>query len=355
MLLPESLKLHDKREFEFHYIYFLPWKDQLVASIVDAGGRVLCMSANQNLSILFKWFVIRRYIKQNKIDLVHAHLPWAGFVSRLVFLTFKIPVIYTEHNKQERYHWATRWLNKITFNWQSGAIAVSQDVRESIQGNIRPSIPVFSILNGVNTYAFVEDREAGKVFRKSKGIPGQAIVVGTVAVFRFQKRLNEWLEVFAKAVEVKPELFGVIVGDGPLRPEVEMQIQRLGLSNKVMLAGLQADVLPWYQAMDVFMMSSVFEGLPVALLEAMSCGCAVITTNAGGIKEVIGNNENGYLVGVEEWPLLVDRLLDLAQSPEKRQKFSDSARSTVVKSFSMHRMVKELESFYHSLLGQPLK
>src|SRR5688572_27115885 len=171
MLLPETLKLHNKNDFEFHYIYFLPWKDQLVNAIEHAGGVVHCFSAKNNLQIILKYWSLAQYIRDHNIELVHCHLPWAGFVGRLLHRFAKIPVVYTEHNKQERYHGITFFLNKLTFNWQTKVIAVSQDVHESIKENISPRIHVQTILNGVNTENFIRDKTAGKAIRLEYNIP----------------------------------------------------------------------------------------------------------------------------------------------------------------------------------------
>src|SRR5687768_7797481 len=82
VLLAETIRLHDKASFEFHCIYFLPWKNQMVRPVVEAGARVTCMSASNNLLLLFKYWAVLNYIRSNKIDLVHCHLPWAGFLGR---------------------------------------------------------------------------------------------------------------------------------------------------------------------------------------------------------------------------------------------------------------------------------
>src|SRR5689334_7641761 len=81
MLLPESLRLHDKEAFEFHYIYFLPWKDQMVESIVRNGGRVRCLRASNNLQLMTKVFALQKYIRDHNIQVIHAHLPWAGILA----------------------------------------------------------------------------------------------------------------------------------------------------------------------------------------------------------------------------------------------------------------------------------
>ena len=203
MLLQETLKKHNQEDFEFHYIYFLPWKNQMEEAIQDAGGKVTCFSAKNNIILLFQFKKIIRYCRENQIQLIHAHLPWAGFVSRLVHSLTKIPVLYTEHNMQERYHFLTKTINKLTFNRQSLGIGVSDDVSHSIQKNIHPTIPVQTVLNGVNTDSFQRKGSfADSSIRKQFGIPSDAFVVGTVAVFRFQK--HPLYHILLKKKRLKP-------------------------------------------------------------------------------------------------------------------------------------------------------
>lgn len=347
MLLPETLKLHHKEKFEFHYIYFLPWKNQMVNAIEEAGGTVTCFRANNNIMLLLQFPKIIRYCRKHNIKIIHAHLPWAGFVSRIVHFFTKIPTLYTEHNLQERYHFITRLLNKLTFNYQSVAIGVSDDVTNSIAKNINPRITAKTILNGVNTDSFVRNDVASrKTIRKQFNIPEEAFVVGTVAVFRFQKRLDLWLEILAATVNKNPNIYGIIVGAGPLESEILAKHQQLGLEGKVIFAGLQTNVKPFYEAMDAFMMSSSFEGLPIALLEAMSMKCAILSTNAGGIKEVIQPKKDGLLVNVDEWHQLEELLLELSMNTSRLNEFQIKARERVVNSFSIETMIGRLETIY---------
>ena len=349
MLLPETLKEHNQDQFEFHYIYFLPWKNQLVETIENAGGKVTCLSANNNIQLLLKFSQIIKYCKDNNIQLIHAHLPWAGFVSRLVHKITKIPVIYSEHNLQERYHFITKFINKWSFNSQTLAIGVSEDVTQSILKNIQPTAVTKTVLNGVNTQTFTRlNPEERKSIRNQFGIPDGAIVVGTVAVFRFQKRLDKWLEIMKECTDKNPNIYGIIIGAGILEPQLKEKHTSLNLESKVFFAGLQTKVKPYYEAMDIFMMSSSFEGLPIALLEAMSMECAMVTTNAGGIKEVIRQEEDGLMVDVDHWQDLAKSVLELAEKPEKRALLQSKARQRVEKSFSIGTMVGQLEAIYLS-------
>lgn len=381
MLLPETLKLHDQEEFEFHYIYFLPWKDQMVSALQEAGGRVTCLAASNNIQLMLQMRKVQDYIQEHQIQLIHAHLPWAGFLSRFIFKKTGVPLIYTEHNKQERYHMITFWMNRLTFNWQSLGIAVSEDVAESIYKNISPKVPVQVVLNGVNTVYFKRNRSKSTTLslseqssfssvprkqleneqlnksqavqqdndlleelRKLKATPNN-LVVGTIAVFRFQKRLQEWIQIFAEARKNNANLYGVIVGAGPLEQELLALRKELQLETCLIMPGLQTNTHDWLSLIDIFMMSSVFEGLPIALLEAMSMECAIASTSAGGIKEVIRNEEDGLLTEVEEWPKLVEKLEQL-EDDNLRQKLASNARKRVEECFSLRQMVFELETVY---------
>jgi L-malate glycosyltransferase len=349
MLLPETLGLHNTSKFEFHYIYFLPWKDQMVSYLEEKGGKVTCFSASNNIKLLQQYSKVIDYCKDQDIDVIHCHLPWAGFLGRIVFQKTKIPTVYTEHNMQERYHVITKKINQYTFNFQSLGLGVSEDVTTSIKNNITPTIPVRTLLNGANTESFSRDLELGKAIKTQLGIPVNAIVIGNVAVFRFQKRIVEWLQVFKKITETNSNIYGIIVGAGPLEEEIKSELNRLDLKNRIIFTGLQTNVKPYFSAMDIFMMSSSFEGLPIALLEAMSMECAIVSTNAGGIKEVIRHKKDGLVCDVNDWMNLSNLCQELIDNTELLDNFKRSARMRVVNNFSLRTMVNSLEKIYLKL------
>lgn len=351
MLLPETLRLHDRERFEFHYIYFLPWKDQMVGSIEAHGGKVTCIPAKNNLQLMANVSSIVQYIRKHDIKLIHAHLPWAGIVARRAGRITGVPVVYTEHNKQERYHVLTRWMNLLTMNWLTKVIAVSADVAESIRTH-KPGLkpPLQTLLNGVNIDHFAPGSFDGSDVRNTLGIPKDAPVIGTVAVFRFQKRLDVWMQIAAAILEKVPGAHFVIVGDGPLKAELVETRRKLNLEERVHFAGLQTEVRPYLAAMDIYMMSSIFEGLPIALLEAMASGCAVVTTDAGGIKEVIRHGQEGLVCPVDQPEKLATFAVELLNNPEKRRQLAAQGRTRVEEHFSLKKMVRELEELYAGLL-----
>jgi len=351
ILLPETLRSHDKEKFNFHYIYFLPWKNQVVKEIENEGGTVTCIAAKNNAAILLAVRRIAAYVRKHNIQLIHCHLPWAGMAGRMVGKLTGVPVVYTEHNKWERYHKLTYLMNKYSFSSQEKVIAVSGEVATSIKTHYHKAKPQIEVvLNGTDTAKYSREQPIEKDIRKELNIPATATVIGITCVFRAQKRLTTWLEI-AHALHAKhPDTYFILVGDGPLRDEVHAKAKELGTGAYVFFAGLQTETRPYFAAMDVFMMSSEFEGLPIALLEAMSMNCVPACTAAGGIGEVIHDGQNGILVPVQQPMELVNRLSAYLQQPGSLTAMKQAARDTVVNSFSMKKMVAELETIYNDLI-----
>ena len=348
MLLPETIKLHDKK-FEFHVIYFLPWKNQMVETIEKAGGKVICFPASNNIKLLQQYAKVIGYCKRNKINLIHCHLPWSGFLGRIVHSKTKIPVVYTEHNIQERYHFATKFLNRLSFNSQSLALGVSNDVSQSILKNIKPEIPVQTLLNGVNTAHFRHDSIFKEEIKRSYNIPENAVVIGNIAVFREQKAISVWLKAFKEILNIHPDVYGILVGAGPQDEEIKELVKNLKLEERLILTGLQTNTIAYFSAMDIFMMSSVFEGLPIALLEAMSSGCAIVSTKAGGVVEAIRDERDGLLCEVGDWECLAKKCSLLIQDSGRRDNLQKASRERVIESFSLNAMVEKLEENYLKL------
>ncbi len=351
VLLPETLQKHDKTKFDFHYIYFLPWKNQMVEAIEQAGGKVKCVAAKNNIGILLNCARLVSYVKKNKIQLIHCHLPWAGIIGRLVGKITSVPVIYTEHNKWERYHRVTYYLNKLSFGNQQKVIAVSSEVEKSIKSHYKKRNPPIQVVaNGIDWHKFSNINPVYPDIRKLLNIDPKSIVIGTTCVFRAQKRMTTWLQIASMLHTRYPGIVFIIVGDGVLKNEIIEQSKILGTENYVHFAGLQADTRPYLKAMDIFMMCSEFEGLPIALLEAMSMGCLPACTAAGGINDVIHNNKNGILVPVSYPYQLADRIAECLQQPYHMQQMKSAAQQTIIQSFGMEKMVNALEGIYQEVL-----
>lgn len=381
-LIPETALVHDQEKFNFHCLYFYHQENNIVDELEFAGIKVHLIPSG-NLGLFFQVKRVRDFILENDFDIIHAHLPWAGIMARSVGNTLNIPIVYTEHNTWERYNKLSYWGNRISFKKQDVAIAVSNEVALSMRlnsiwdpyqrgGRMRLKV----IQNGVNTEEFVRMSDpsrrtaVGRISDLGKitlvdeispfgrndglktilGIPCKSPVIGIVAVFRDQKRLWLWVEVALRILETCPETHFLLVGDGEWRGRIEAQIKKSGKESHFHLVGVQKDVIPYLSIMDIYLSTSEFEGLPIAMLEAMSCEVPVVATSAGGIGEIIQHGVQGYLSAIENWNELADYCIKLIQNPDSHKLMREAARQRVIEQFSMKRMVRELEEVYFEVL-----
>jgi glycosyltransferase involved in cell wall biosynthesis len=205
------------------------------------------------------------------------------------------------------------------------------------------------VRNGIDVDRLSISPEDGVRARRELGIPLMSPVVGTVAVFRAQKRLDLWLEAASRLARTTEAHF-LLVGDGPMLARIQAQAQALDLGSRIHLPGLQEDVRPYLAAMDVYLMSSEFEGLPLALLEALAVGLPVVATAVGGIPEVLPDQESGILVPFGNPEALARAVSRLLEEPELRSKMGQRARQRVAEEFGIERMARELEEVYDRVL-----
>lgn len=335
----------------YSFGYFLPWKDALVQPLRDAGAEVTCFQARSAAGVLARSASLARHLRRQRVDLVHAHLPIAGVAARLAGKLAGVPVVYTEHNLMQRYHPLTRAANLATWRWQSEVVAVSAEVADSIAEHTVARVPVQVVANGVPVDLLRPDPRGAAEVRRALGIPADAPVVGQVAVFRRQKRLDLWIEAAREIHRHMPRSHFLLVGDGPLRAKVEAAVAASGMGAAVHLPGLQPDVMPFLSAMDLLLVSSDFEGLPLVVLEAMALERPVVATAVGGIPEAVADGETGLLVTPGAAAVLARAAAGLLAQPERRQAMGRAARQRVESTFSTRRMQDELEKLYDRVLG----
>jgi len=334
-------------------VYYLPYKSHLAEDFRALGCDVQLLSAYSAPAMLLKIPQLVRLLREKNISLIHAHLPWSGIVSRLAGRITGIPVVYTEHNLFSRYRFFTRLASRMTFRMQDAVLAVSGPVEDELAG-VSVHTPVRRLINAVDTQEFIAKDFDRAVLRTQNGIPVNAFVVGTVTALTPQKRIDRWIGIAMEIKSVIPEAFFVIAGDGILREQLEQLAAPLLGSGSLLFTGRVANPINWLAAMDVFMMTSDFEGLPIALLEAMSIGCVPVCTPAGGIPSVLSDGQNGMLFGFDEPPVQVAAMiLKLQRNHVFRQQLSGAARATVEKDFHISRFVAELIDVYRSLLDKP--
>lgn len=352
-LIVDSLPYLNREQFEYEFAYMLPWKDFLVPTISKAGFSVHCLSMQKTWHFLLMQRRLQKLIREHRFDLIHADLPVTGILARLMGRRYGIPVIYTEHNLQERYHPLTRRANALTFGWNDCVLAVSEEVATSINRfGLGKKTKVKTLLNGVP----VEQvrAEAGNVnaLREEFCIPKNNLVVGTVAVFRRQKRLQDWLEVASRVTKQQKNVTFLLVGHGPEEAMLRSKIRELRIEDHVVMPGFRPDGRRVMALMDVFLMTSEFEGLPMALLEAMALSKPVVATSVGGIPEVVKNGDEGFLTLVGAVDELAECTTKLLANPQLRRRMGERGAAKVEERFHIKHRVKFIEALYWEVLAE---
>jgi len=365
-LLVDSLPFLDRSRFDYHVAYLLPWKRFLVPELESAGIPVHCLGGMWNSSegsqassweaVALLPQALRRLLmlqRRERFDVIQADLPVAGILARVAGRLSSVPVVYTEHNLQERYHSVTRWANAATYAWNRRVLAVSGEVAESIgRRGLVVRTRVVTLMNGVPVEQVRAEAAQGHDVRRELNIPEDHLVVGTVAVLRSQKRLTDWFQVAARVAAERPHVTFLLVGGGPLEAEVRTLVESLGLSPRVRMPGFRADGRRLMGTMDVFLMTSEFEGLPIALLEAMTLGKPVVSTRVGGIPEVVETGVTGLLAPVgalDELTSSVTRLLDDASL---RTRLGAAGAAKVESEYHVQRRVRAIENLYDEVLAE---
>ena len=351
-LLAEGLRVADRDRFHFGYAYFLESLSDVAVDLRALRADVHCFGTPNAAAMLASTSRVARYLRNERADVVHAHLPLVGVVARMAGRVAGVPVIYSEHNVIEPYHPLTRFASWATWGLQDLVVAVSPDVATSAHRHGGDRAPVRVVMNGIDTDRFDRSLVDGLACRRDLSIPPMAPVVGTVAGFRPQKRLDVWLEAARRICESIPGARFVVVGDGELRPDIERNIGRLGLGGAVRLVGKQTDVRPYLAAMDVFMMSSEYEGFGLAPVEAMSMEVPVVTTDVPGVRNVVRSGEGGERVasGGGAAGRLAAAAVELLRAPGRRAEQGRAARALAVREYGLARMQRELERAYTDVL-----
>lgn len=234
------------------------------------------------------------------------------------------------------------------------AIAVSQTTKADWvrRTHLEPS-RVAVIPNSVDPARFQRRHDHTAARRllgleSSQGSP--AVVMCSVGRLTAQKGYSYLLDAMALLTASHPGLFLLLAGDGPLRPALELQAQRLGLSDRVRFLGHRNDVQAIYEASDIFALPSLWEALPFSLLEAMAAGLPAVGTTVAGVPEVIVPDQTGWLVPPADAAALATSLRPLIESAGVRERMGDAARERVVRHFSQDDMVRRTVGIYREML-----
>lgn len=348
-LLVSAAPYLDQTRWEYEVAYLLPWKDALVPDFRKSGLPVHCLGRTLG------WVArLRALVRERNIAVIHAHSPVPGIGARVALGRRGGPrLVYTEHNVWERYHRATYWGNLLTFPRNDHVFAVADHVRVSIRYPPplrRRRMPPIETLYGGLDPALIPDSDLGSEVLDELGIPRGVPIVGTVANFKPSKGHLHLIEAAARVRQSVPDVRFVLVGQGPLEDEVRRRATELGLDGTVLFAGYREDATRVAGAFDVFALSSVYEGLPIALLEAMALGRPPVVTAVGGLPEVVTDGVNGLVVPPAHPQALAHGITTILRDRELRERLGVAAARRA-RDFDIRTAVRRTEQVYEELLA----
>jgi len=283
------------------------------------------------------------WLKRNPCDIVVTHSStdsWLSAVALSVLLAGRTPIVRVRHvSVPVSKGPLTRWL----YTRAASRIVTTGEAlkRELIDGNGFPAGRVESVPTGIDPVRFAPGDRAGA--RARLGLPDTPLV-GIVATLRSWKGHKFLIEAVA---ELPADVGLVIVGEGPMREQLEALVTERGLRERTVFAGNRADVAPWLQAMDVFALPSyAHEGVPQALIQAMMTGLPCVTTAVGSIGELAIHEKTALVVPAQDAGALSQALSLLLKDERLRRALGDAARAHAVANHSYERMLDRMELIY---------
>ncbi len=308
--------------------------------------------------------MIRRVLKnhQGAPAIVHTHSSKAGILGRWAARLEKLEVIihtfhgFGFHSYQPRlvrgvYQLAEVITSKVT----NGFIMVSK-ANEVVARNlgITEGKRVVLIRSGISLGEFSYRPELVGRLKKELNIPEHFRVVTQISCFKPQKAPLDFVEMAGRVAALEPSAFFLMAGDGILRPQVERAIARSGLENRVKLLGWRRDIPEILHDTDVLVLTSLWEGLPRVLPQAMAAGVPAVVTKVDGSPEAVLDGVNGFVVEPRDVEGMAARVVQLLRDPELRRKMGEEGRKRV-REFDIDEMVRKQEEFYLELVQSILK
>ncbi|MCG2712719.1 MAG: glycosyltransferase family 4 protein [Candidatus Omnitrophica bacterium] len=307
---------------------------------------------------LIAFIKLIRFIKKSRFDIIHTHSSKAGILGRWAArLAGKNIIVHTVHGwgHHDFQHPLIRFLyislEKLTLLITHKLIGVSKvNIENGLVNGIGKVNNYSLIRSGIDLERFKHPRGHQEQLRSKLGIPPGVPVVGTVTRLSAQKAPLDFIRACAIIAESNPEAWFVIVGDGPLKSEAESLTKKLALEKRLVFTGLRDDVPELMSLFNIFALSSLWEGLPRVLPQAMARGLPIVATNIDGNAEAVINEENGLLVAPGDYKALAQSILSLLDKPQTAALMGKNGFKRV-EEFAAQKMIKEIDSLYKGLLS----
>jgi len=288
-------------------------------------------------------------LRKSQADVIHTHMYFASTIGRIAGKIAGIKIIFTHvHSSYEHYNPRNLFIEKILSKMTHKVICISNNVRDFVINveKVDPSRVVI-VYNGISLVKVSPRGEIREAFRVSEGD-----IIITMVANLFE---NKGHKVLLKALSLLVERYGDIkcwiIGQGPLRQELEEYVQQLNLSQRIVFWGERYDVPQLLSASDLFILSTIRrEGLAISLIEALAYKVPIIATKVGGIPEVITDKVNGLLIAPNEPFLLASAIEELLNNPDESYQYAQTGFKRFKNQFESITMVRKIESLYKEAL-----
>lgn len=319
---------------------------KLASHAKDRGIEVVLVGKKHGTDIILP-FRLAHILRQNKIDVVHTHNMGPLFYGTLAARMARVPVVInTRHGR------AKKQKHPIIWHMNNAVVTISEDAKTELLkfNGVNPG-KVKVIYNGIDIRRYSKQRENNTV-KMALNIEPSTQIIGTVARLAAEKDQFTLLDTFSKVAGKIDNTKLIIVGDGPLRKELTDYANGLGISDKVLFLGFRENIPDIINIFDVFVLSSLMEGVSLTLLEAMASELPIVATNVGGNPEVVIDGVTGFLVPPKEPEKTAEAIAKILQNPELAQKMGGAGRKRVEEKFSLERMVREYGELYEECLAR---
>lgn len=344
----------DPARISHEVAFLLPQRRAVVPALEALDVRVHCLSDSGN-DLDPRWAVrLRRLLEEGTFDILHSHLRYPASVARLVVRSLPVRsrprLVFTEHNVWGADVLLSRLANRLTFSLDDAQIAVSSAVADSIPLRRRRRLTV--LIHGLQM-AGIDSASAQRAATRAEfGIAPGELLVGTVANLRPQKGYEVFLSAARMIRDDGLAVHFISVGHGPEEASIRAVRHRLDLDEEFLLLGARVDALRVAAAFDIFVLASHFEGLPVAVMEALALGVPVVATRVGGVPEVVREGVEGLIVPTGRPDLLAAAIRQLILDPDLRSEMAEAARRRG-RSYDITVAAANLESLYREILAAP--
>jgi sugar transferase (PEP-CTERM/EpsH1 system associated) len=327
-------------------VYCLDRAGDLASSLPEAGVPVHVVRRRSHGFDAGAVMRLTRMLRSDGVSVVHCHnhgaLVYGAMAARFAGIG---RVVYTVHGAKTSGRRSTSRFQKAGLVRE--VVYVSSHAREVARtAGVPDNVRVHTVVNGIDPAAFEAKGRERETIRAELGIPLDARACGIIARLTPAKDHGNLFQAMHRLRTSRPVVHCIVVGDGELRESLETNVRELGLDRVVHFAGARQNVRDYLAAMDVFVLSSITEGLAVTLLEAMAAGLPIVATRVGGNPEVVVDGETGLLVPPRDSEALAAAIASLLDDPARAARMGSAGRDRVRQEFSLEALVRAYAAVY---------